>query len=85
MKHVYISNSPAVGRAVEMAVGLEIAPPKASQAEKLNLVIEFAEAKLSDEVSLKERIRAYDEIARDTERSEAIRASVLDSARHGLI
>jgi hypothetical protein len=70
---------------MEMVVDLGMAPPKASQAEKLNSVIEFAEARLSDEVSLKERIRAYDEIARDTERSEAIRASVLDGARHGLI
>lgn len=85
MQRVYASKTETVERAMEMVVELGLTAPRASQAEKLSSVITFAESKLSDEVSLKERIRAYDEIARDTERSEAIRASVLDGARHGLI
>lgn len=85
MQRVYASKTETVDRAMEMVVELGFTSPGASQAEKLSSVIAFAESRLSDEVSLNERIRAYDEIARDTERSEAIRASVLDGARHGLI
>ena len=85
MSRVYTAKTETVSQAMRLAVAQGLVSQNASQSEKLAKLVEFARSQLSEERDRTERIKAYEAISRDNEREQAIRSSVINNARHGLI
>ena len=84
-QRIYTKRDSEVERALETARRAGLVSAGASGSERLRALALYADARLTEEADLQERIRAYDELAEDRERSEVIRASVLAGVEAGIL
>lgn len=84
-ERVYTSLDPQVSEALELAAEIGLVEARASRSERLHALTVYAKEHLLEERDMAERLAAYDEVARDEERSAIIRASNLSAVEDGLL
>lgn len=84
-KRIYTTQDDSVSHALEMAVSVGLVSSGASQAEKLRMVVHFADEHLTEQADVAERIMAYQRIAKDEDRSQGIWDSMLDAVEDGIL
>jgi hypothetical protein len=82
---VYTPLDEVVREALSRAPKTHLVAPNASQARKLHALVSYANDHLRESEEREMKLAAYRELAEDTARSAAIRASVLAAAADGIL
>lgn len=84
-RRIYTTHDESIDRALALATETGLVRANDSEAKKVRAMIEYAGERLAEKAEREERIAAYKILARDEDRSKAIRSSVLAAADHGIL
>lgn len=84
-RRVYTPVDERIDHALALAGSSGLVDSKASESAKVRSLILFAEERLTAELELAQRISAYERLALDQDRAQAIDASVLAAVEDGIL
>ncbi len=85
MSRIYTPSDDQIEHALAVAVERGLIDATASRSAQLRALVLYAGDRLTEEQEREERRAAYEQIAEDEDRLDAIRASVLAAAEDGIL